>query len=237
MRDFWFSCCFVSKPSAVCLQWEFAGIKTGEKLLEFTRGTKGLLCRRIWRTRPLSLPLPSFLFSPCQRAPASSTEEVGCCPDMEGARRQGDGCLPCPQAAEAEHCRQKGAILSKLSRIAACKASGQASCSLPWLCPSQGRQGGLCCSMGRQHPKKSPKGWAGSAVLVDAPVRCSPMDEGLKLPGPACEQGCCRSARELSIAPGTLLGVFFFYFPLSSEISPQNVTASDHMQLQGSDQL
>lgn len=31
---------FVFKPSAVCLQWEFAGIKTGEKLMEFTPGNK-----------------------------------------------------------------------------------------------------------------------------------------------------------------------------------------------------
>ena len=61
------------------------------------------------------------------------------------------------------------------------------------------------------------------------------MDEGLKLPWLARERGCCGFTRELGITPGTLLA--FFYFPLSTEISPQNTTASDHMQLRGSDQL
>ena len=90
-RDFSFSRCFVFKPSAVCLQWEFAGIKTGEKLLEFTRGTKGLLCRRIWRTRLLSLPPPSFLFSPSPKAPASGAGGGGLLPGHRATGGQGDG--------------------------------------------------------------------------------------------------------------------------------------------------
>lgn len=53
--------------------------KSGEKLLEFTLGTKGLLCRRIWRTRLLLLLLllPRCLFSPCQRAPGLAEQEAG----------------------------------------------------------------------------------------------------------------------------------------------------------------
>lgn len=77
-RDFWFSCCFVFKTSAACFQWEFAGIRTGEKLLESARGTKGLLCRRVWRTRRLSVLLPSLLFSPCWGAPAGGAGGTGC---------------------------------------------------------------------------------------------------------------------------------------------------------------
>lgn len=80
-------CCshrFVSKPSAVCFQWEFAGIQTGEKLLESTRGTKGLLCGRSCRMRLLSLPLPSLLCSVCRRAPASGSGMGGTCGWADG---------------------------------------------------------------------------------------------------------------------------------------------------------
>lgn len=181
MRDFWFSCCFVFKPSALCLQWEFAGIKTGEKLLEFTRGTKGLLCRRIWRTRLLSLPLPSFLFSPCQRAPASSAGEGGLLPMHRGGDMQAGGWTPPVPAGSGSRALQaegRSAFQTFTHRSVQGlpQTFSQASCSLPWLCPSHGRQGGLCSSVQRQHPKKSPKGRAGSAMPVGAPTRCSPVD-------------------------------------------------------------
>lgn len=113
------------------------------------RGTKGLLYRRIWKTRLLSLLLPSFLFSPCQRAPAS---------------RAGGG---------------------------------------------------------------------GHTARGQTP----PVPTGECFPNVHASRHAERTrACQPSIAPGTPLA-FFFYLPLSTKISPQNATVSDHMQQQGSDQL
>lgn len=57
----------------------------------------------------------------------------------------------------------------------------------------------------------------------------------VKLRQPTFEQGCCKFTRKLCITPSTPLA--FLYFPLSTKISPQNATVSNHVQLRGSDQL
>lgn len=136
---------FVFKPSAVCLQWEFAGIKTGEKTLGIHPGEQQGFCtggfgrRGCFHCRYLH-----FCFLPAKEHLPAVPEEMSCCPGM-GDTRPGDRHLPCPQVNAFQMFTRGGTQDPP-------EPPGQARCSLPW------------------HPKKSPEGRAGSAVMGVPPA-------------------------------------------------------------------